>query len=53
VLVHGHTHRPREHVLDADHRRIVLSDWDADAVPPRLEALRITREGEASRIGLA
>ena len=53
VLVHGHTHRPREHELDAAHRRIVLSDWDADAVPPRLEALRITREGEVRRIGLA
>ena len=53
VLVHGHTHRPREHDLDATHRRIVLSDWDADAVPPRLEALRISREGEVRRIGLA
>jgi UDP-2,3-diacylglucosamine hydrolase len=53
VLVHGHTHRPREHDLDSSHRRIVLSDWDADAVPPRLEALRITREGDVQRIGLA
>lgn len=53
VLVHGHTHRPSEHELDATHRRIVLSDWDADAVPPRLEALRITREGDVRRIGLA
>lgn len=52
VLVHGHTHRPGEHVLDADHRRVVLSDWDADAVPPRLQALRITVAGEARRIGL-
>lgn len=53
VLVHGHTHRPGEHALDADHRRIVLSDWDADAAPPRLEALRITVAGEVRRIGLA
>ena len=53
VLVHGHTHRPREHELDTAHRRIVLSDWDADAVPPRMEALRITREGDVQRIGLA
>ena len=53
VLVHGHTHQPAEHALDARHRRIVLSDWDADAVPPRLEALRITREGGVERIGLA
>ena len=53
VLVHGHTHRPREHDLDATHRRIVLSDWDADAVPPRLEALRLTREGDWRRVPLA
>jgi UDP-2,3-diacylglucosamine hydrolase len=53
VLVHGHTHQPAEHALDARHRRIVLSDWDAEAVPPRLEALRITREGGVERIGLA
>jgi UDP-2,3-diacylglucosamine hydrolase len=53
VLVHGHTHRQRDHELDAAHRRVVLSDWDADAVPPRLQALRITREGDVQRIGLA
>jgi UDP-2,3-diacylglucosamine hydrolase len=53
VLVHGHTHRPAEHALDATHRRIVLSDWDADAVPPRLQALRLEVTGEARRIGLA
>ncbi|HET8746167.1 MAG TPA: UDP-2,3-diacylglucosamine diphosphatase [Ramlibacter sp.] len=53
VLVHGHTHKPAEHALDARHRRIVLTDWDAEAVPPRLEALRIAREGTVQRIGLA
>jgi UDP-2,3-diacylglucosamine hydrolase len=53
VLVHGHTHRPAEHALDARHRRIVLTDWDAAAVPPRLEALRIARDGSVQRIGLA
>ena len=53
VLVHGHTHRPAEHALDARHRRIVLTDWDADAVPPRLEALRIGREGAVQRVALA
>lgn len=33
LLIHGHTHRPGEHALDVDGRRItrwVLSDWDAD-----------------------
>ena len=53
TLVHGHTHRPAEHRLDARHRRIVLSDWDAQAVPPRLEALRIGITGDVRRIGLA
>jgi UDP-2,3-diacylglucosamine hydrolase len=53
VLVHGHTHKPAEHALDATHRRIVLSDWDADAQPPRLQALRITVDGKVERVGLA
>ena len=53
VLVHGHTHKPAEHALDTTHRRIVLSDWDADAVPPRLEALRLHADGRSERIGLA
>ena len=53
VLVHGHTHRPAEHALDATHRRIVLSDWDAGAVRRRLEALRLHVDGRAERIGLA
>lgn len=53
VLVHGHTHKPAEHALDASHRRIVLADWDAEASPPRLEALRLTVSGDAQRIGLS
>ena len=53
VLVHGHTHRPAEHALDATHQRIVLSDWDAEVTPPRLEALRITLDGAAERVPLA
>ena len=53
VLVHGHTHKPAEHALDATHRRIVLSDWDASAVPPRLEALRLHADGRSERVALA
>jgi UDP-2,3-diacylglucosamine hydrolase len=53
VLVHGHTHKPAEHALDATHRRIVLSDWDAAAVPPRLEALRLHADGRSERVRLA
>jgi UDP-2,3-diacylglucosamine hydrolase len=52
VLVHGHTHRPADHALDAEHRRIVLSDWDATSRPPRLQALRLDRDGAAQRIAL-
>jgi UDP-2,3-diacylglucosamine hydrolase len=53
ALVHGHTHKPGEHALDARRWRIVLSDWDAAAVPPRLQALRIARDGSMQRVGLA
>jgi UDP-2,3-diacylglucosamine hydrolase len=45
TLIHGHTHRPGEHVMDTNTRpplrRLVLSDWDATAQPPRLEVLRL------------
>jgi UDP-2,3-diacylglucosamine hydrolase len=53
VLVHGHTHRPADHALDSRHWRIVLSDWDAEADPPRLEALRLHVDGHAERVPLA
>jgi UDP-2,3-diacylglucosamine hydrolase len=52
TLVHGHTHRPGEHELDAHHRRIVLTDWDLAARPPRAEVLRLTAAG-AQRMALA
>ena len=46
TLIHGHTHQPADHDLDQDSsaplRRLVLSDWDATATPPRLEVLRLT-----------
>lgn len=45
TMVHGHTHRPGEHALDADHRRVVLPDWDAAAQPPRGGVLRLTVAG--------
>jgi UDP-2,3-diacylglucosamine hydrolase len=53
VLIHGHTHRPAEHQLDAAHRRVVLSDWDAAARPPRLEVLRLEATGDVRRVALA
>lgn len=47
TLIHGHTHRPAEHPLDqaAGLRRIVLSDWDAAARPPRAQALCLSAAG--------
>ena len=52
VMVHGHTHRPGEHDLGDGLRRIVLSDWDADSQPPRLQALRLHADGRIERVAL-
>ena len=41
TLIHGHTHRPGQHALDAGRERLVLSDWDMDAPTPRAEVLRL------------
>ena len=40
-LIHGHTHKPGEHSLGPGLQRIVLSDWDLSAQPPRAEVLRL------------
>jgi UDP-2,3-diacylglucosamine hydrolase len=45
TLIHGHTHRPADHPLAPDVRRVVLSDWDAAAHPPRADVLRLTPQG--------
>jgi UDP-2,3-diacylglucosamine hydrolase len=44
LLIHGHTHRPAKHDLSNGLSRMVLSDWEADATPPRLEVLRWTED---------
>jgi UDP-2,3-diacylglucosamine hydrolase len=49
VLVHGHTHRPADHDLGSGYQRRVLSDWEAGRQPPRLEVLRVTRDGRFTR----
>ncbi|MEO8250244.1 MAG: UDP-2,3-diacylglucosamine diphosphatase [Burkholderiales bacterium] len=45
VMIHGHTHKPADHDLGGSPAgallRIVLSDWDAAAVPPRRQVLRL------------
>ena len=45
TLVHGHTHRPAEHDLEAGLRRVVLTDWDLEAQPPRAGLLRLSERG--------
>lgn len=45
TLIHGHTHRPAEHALGDGLRRVVLSDWDVRATPPRAEVLRLDAKG--------
>ena len=42
TLLHGHTHLPAIHDLGHGRQRVVLSDWDAAATPPRAEVLRLT-----------
>jgi UDP-2,3-diacylglucosamine hydrolase len=51
TLVHGHTHRPADHDLGEGMRRIVLSDWDAAAHPPRAQLLCLSPAG-AQRVDL-
>lgn len=50
LLIHGHTHRPGAHELGAGLRREVLSDWDAQAFPPRVQVLRLLREAGSTRL---
>jgi UDP-2,3-diacylglucosamine hydrolase len=50
-MVHGHTHRPAKHALGAGRERLVLSDWDLGAHPPRAEVLRLRRATAKDAIG--
>ena len=45
TLIHGHTHQPATHDLGYGLQRVVLSDWDANATPPRAEVMRLTALG--------
>ncbi len=47
-MIHGHTHKPGKHLLAAGHERVVLSDWDTAAKPPRAEVLRLTLPDQAA-----
>jgi UDP-2,3-diacylglucosamine hydrolase len=55
TLIHGHTHRPADHVLRTQNpvqQRLVLSDWDAQATPPRLQVLRLQAGHAPQRLAL-
>ncbi len=50
TLIHGHTHRPADHVLPDGRLRHVLSDWDLDhdatsAHPARAQVSRLDAQG--------
>ena len=45
TLIHGHTHKPDKHDLGDGLQRGVLSEWDAEATPPRAEVLRLSAFG--------
>src|SRR4030095_2103562 len=51
TLIHGHTHRPATHALGDGLQRIVLSDWDLGAHPPRAQLLCLSSAG-ARRVDL-
>lgn len=53
VLIHGHTHRPADHPLPGNRRRVVLSDWDMSAAPRRAEVLRLSADGALRRLSIA
>jgi len=57
TLIHGHTHMPKDHVIDNSQqpvwRRLVLSDWDTKAQPPRLEVLRLQAGHAPRRVAVA
>ena len=47
-MIHGHTHKPADHLLGPALHRIVLSDWDLGASPPRAQVLRLGRVNTAN-----
>ncbi|MEO7940001.1 MAG: UDP-2,3-diacylglucosamine diphosphatase [Burkholderiaceae bacterium] len=50
VLVHGHTHQPADHALADGKHRVVLSDWDMQATPPRAQVLRLTLDATGAPV---
>lgn len=56
IMIHGHTHRPAEHVEEThDVRRIrhVLPDWDCDTTPQRGGWLALNADGSFAHFDFA
>ncbi len=49
TLIHGHTHQPATHDIGEGRVRVVLSDWDLAAQPPRAQVLQLTLGLEARK----
>ena len=52
TLIHGHTHQMAEHALGKGMQRVVLSDWELDALPARGEVLRLSAEADTASCSL-
>lgn len=52
TLLHGHTHKPADHDLAPGLHRLVLSDWNASAIPPRAEVLRLNAPSSSQTEGI-
>lgn len=57
TLIHGHTHQAGQDLLRAEAvaplQRLVLSDWDANTHPPRLQVLRLQLGQPPKRVDLS
>ena len=49
-MIHGHTHRPADHQVTANHTRIVLTDWELDTLEPTEQRAEMLRWENASTI---
>lgn len=52
TLIHGHTHQPADHDMGQGLQRIVLSDWDVSALPPRAQVLQLRRSVNLAQNGM-
>jgi UDP-2,3-diacylglucosamine hydrolase len=45
TIIHGHTHKPATHGLGDGFVRVVMTDWDLEAMPNRVEVLQLSATG--------